>query len=113
MDEEGEEDGDAEGGVGVVGRVGDEAFGEFMQGDSDAGLEADGEEGVGGDVVVVVVRVVVVGGGGGGGVCFVEGGAVFEGCGTVVWIVFVGDGVVSCRGFLEVCLRPRFLGDVL
>lgn len=56
MDEESEEDGDAQAGIGVVGCVGDEAFWDFVEGDCDAGLEADGEEGVGGDVVVVGVR---------------------------------------------------------
>ena len=55
MDEEGEEDGEAEARVGVVGGVGDEAFGEFVEGYGDGGLEADGEEGVLGDVVVVQV----------------------------------------------------------
>lgn len=60
MDEEGEEDGEAEGGVGVVGCVGDEAFGDFVEGDGRAGLEADGEEDVGGDVVVVLGGGVVV-----------------------------------------------------
>lgn len=54
MDEEGEEDGEAERGVGVVGCVGDEAFGDFVQGDGGAGLQADGEEDVGWDVVVVL-----------------------------------------------------------
>lgn len=54
MDEEGEEDGDAEGGVRVVRRVGYEAFGELVQGDGEGGLQADGEEGVLRDVVVVV-----------------------------------------------------------
>lgn len=53
MDEKRHEDAEAEFGVGVVGGVGDEAFGEFVQGDGDGGLEPDGEEGVGGDVVVV------------------------------------------------------------
>lgn len=59
MDEEGEKDGEAQGGVSVVGCVGDEAFGDFVEGDGDAGLEANGEEGVGGDVVVVLVAAVV------------------------------------------------------
>lgn len=58
VDEEGEEDGHAEGWVRVVRGVGDEAFGEFVERDGDGGLEADGEEGVGGDVVVVFVWVV-------------------------------------------------------
>ena len=65
VDEEGEEDGEAECGVGVIGGVGDEAFGNFVEGDSAAGLEADGEEDVGRDVVVMLllvggVRVIVV-----------------------------------------------------
>ena len=55
MDEEGEEDGEAEAWVRVVGGVGDEAFGEFVQGYGDGGLEADGEEGILGDVVVMQV----------------------------------------------------------
>lgn len=55
MDEESEEDGDTEAGVSVVGSVCDEAFWNFVEGDGDASLEADGEEGVGGDVVVVGV----------------------------------------------------------
>lgn len=38
VDEEGEEDGHAQFWVGVVGRVGDEAFGELVQGDGDGGL---------------------------------------------------------------------------
>lgn len=48
----------------MVGGVGYEAFGEFVEGYGDGGLEADGEEGVGGDVVVVagLFGVVVVGG---------------------------------------------------
>lgn len=75
MDEESEEDGDAEAGVGVVGSVGDEAFWDFVEGDGDACLEADGEEGVGGDVVVVGV-------GGGGGV----GGVGGEGCMAVLFV---------------------------
>ena len=54
VDEEGEEDGEAEGGVGVVGCVGDEALWDLVQGDGGGGLEADGQEGVGGDVVVVL-----------------------------------------------------------
>ena len=53
MDEERHEDAEAEFGVCVVGGVGDEAFGEFVQGDGDGGLETDGKEGVGGDVMVV------------------------------------------------------------
>lgn len=60
MDEEGEEDGEAEGGVGVVGGVGDEAFWDFVEGDGGGGLQADGEEDVGWDVVMVL---------GGVGVC--------------------------------------------
>lgn len=53
MDEEGHEDGEAEGWIGVIGRVGDEALGDFVEGDGDGGLEADGEEGVLWDVVMV------------------------------------------------------------
>lgn len=68
MDEEGEEDGEAEGWVGVVGGVGDEAFWDFVERDGGGGLEADGEEDVGGNVVVVLRRVrgvgMCVGGGG-------------------------------------------------
>jgi len=79
VDKEGEEDGDAEFGVGVVGGVGDEPFGEFVQGYGDGGLEADGEEGVLGDVVVVVL--LVLRGVGGVGVGFVE---------AVVCVVVVG-----------------------
>jgi len=60
VDEEGEEDGEAEGGVGVVGGVGDEAFGNFVQGDCCACLEAEGEEGVGWDVVVVLLGLLVM-----------------------------------------------------
>jgi hypothetical protein len=77
VDEEGEEDGEAEARVGVVGRVGYEAFGDFVESDCGAGLQADGEEGVCGDVVVVLglgglggvggVGGVGAGGGGGGG----------------------------------------------
>lgn len=52
--EEGHEDAKAEGWVRVVGRVGDEAFGKLVQRDGDDGLEADGEEAVGGHVVVVL-----------------------------------------------------------
>ena len=70
MDEEGKEDGDAEAGVGMVGGVGYEALWEFVKGDGYGGLEADGKEGVGGDVVMVAG----LGGGGGVGVGFVEVG---------------------------------------
>ena len=86
MDEEGEEDGEAEARVGVVGGVGDEAFGEFVEGYGDGGLEADGEEGVLGDVVVVQVRGCGCGVGGGG--CFVGVGFVE----VVVRMVVVGGG---------------------
>lgn len=71
MDEEGEKDGEAEVGVGVVGRVGDEAFGKFVQGDGYGGLKADRKEGIGGDVVMVVLGFVA--GSGFVGVSFVEG----------------------------------------
>ena len=54
VDEESHEDGEAERGVRVVGCVGYEAFGQLVQGDGDGGLEADGHEGVFGDVVVVL-----------------------------------------------------------
>lgn len=54
MDKKREEDAEAEGGVGVVRGVGDEAFWDFVQGDGGAGLETDGEEDVGWDVVVVL-----------------------------------------------------------
>jgi hypothetical protein len=68
VDEESEEDGEAEGGIGVVSCVGDEAFGNFVEGNGGGGLEADGEEDVGWDVVVVLRAVGVrVGGGRGGG----------------------------------------------
>jgi len=60
VDEEGEEDGEAEGGVGVVGGVGDEAFGDFVQGDCCACLETEGKEGVCWDVVVVLLGLLVV-----------------------------------------------------
>lgn len=59
MDEEGEEDGEAEGGVCVVGCVGYEAFGDFVEGDCAAGLQAYGKEDVGWDVVVVLVDCVI------------------------------------------------------
>ena len=94
MDEEGEEDGEAEARVGVVGGVGDEAFGEFVEGYGDGGLEADGEEGVLGDVVVVVLLLLlllllVLRG---VGVGFVEG--------VVVVVIFVviggGEGLGAC-----------------
>lgn len=69
MDEEGEEDGEAEARVGVIGGVSDEAFGDFVEGDGGASLEADREEDVRWDVVVVfgvsTVRGVGVGVGGG------------------------------------------------
>lgn len=65
MDEEGEEDGEAQARVGVVGGVGYEALGEFVQGYGDGGLQADGEEGVLGDVVVVIRGCAGVGMGGG------------------------------------------------
>lgn len=54
MDEEGEEDGESQSGIRVVGGVGYEAFGDFVQGDGGGCLEADGEEGIGGDMVVVL-----------------------------------------------------------
>ena len=57
MDEEGQENGEAEAGVGVVSRIGDETFGDFMEGDGDASLQADGEESISGDVVVVLLCV--------------------------------------------------------
>jgi len=60
VDEEGEEDGEAEGWVGVIGCVRDEALGYLMQGDCARGLEAEGEKDIGGDVMVVVVVVVVL-----------------------------------------------------
>lgn len=41
----------------MVGGVGDESLGEFVQGYSDGGLEADTEEGVCGDVVVMMLRI--------------------------------------------------------
>jgi len=83
VDEERHEDAEAEFRVGVVGGVGDEAFGEFVQGDGDGGLETDGKEGIGWDVMVVglggvvgwvsavlvfAVAFRIVGGVGGGGV---------------------------------------------
>lgn len=43
----------------MVGGVGDEALGDFVQRDSGGGLQADGEKDVVGDVVVVLGRVVV------------------------------------------------------
>jgi len=52
--EEGEEDGEAEGRVCVVGSVSDEAFGDFMQRNGCAGLEAEGKENICWDVVVVL-----------------------------------------------------------
>ena len=54
MDEEREEDGKAQPWIGVVSGEGDEAFGEFVQGYCHAGLQANGEKGIGGDVVVVL-----------------------------------------------------------
>lgn len=42
MDEERDEDGDAETGIGVVGGKGDEALGEFVEQNRDAELEAKG-----------------------------------------------------------------------
>jgi len=60
VDEEGEEDGEAEGGVGVVGGVGDEAFGDLVQGDCRACLKAKREECVRWDVVVVLLGFLVV-----------------------------------------------------
>jgi len=60
VDEEGEEDGEAEGGVGVIGGVGDEAFGNLVEGDGCACLEAERKEGVCWDVVVVLLRLLVV-----------------------------------------------------
>ena len=96
VDEEGEEDGEAEFGVGVVGGVGDEALGEFVQGDGDGGLEAEGEEGVGGDVVVVAWFAGLCGVRGccgGVGVGFVEGGG--GGVGWWGWCV-VGVILMLC-----------------
>ena len=61
MDEEGEEDGEAEGWVGVIGCVRDEALGYLMQGDCARGLEAEGEKDIGGDVMVVVVLLLLLG----------------------------------------------------
>lgn len=55
VDEEGDEDGDAEFGVGVIRGIGDEAFGEFVEGDGNGGLEANFHEGVRGDVMVVMM----------------------------------------------------------
>jgi len=56
---QGHENGEAEGRVGVVGGVCDEALRELVQRDGDAGLQPEGHESVCGDVVVVVVRRVV------------------------------------------------------
>lgn len=64
MDEESHEDSEAEFRIGVVGGEGDEPFGQFVKGDSDGGLEADGKEGVGGDVVVVLLLGIIVDRGG-------------------------------------------------
>lgn len=55
MDEQRQKDRKAKLGVRVVGGIGDEAFGQFVQGDGDGGLQADGEEGIGRDVVMMEV----------------------------------------------------------
>lgn len=86
----------------MVGGVGDETFGEFVQGYREGGLEADGEEGVGGDMVVVDFGVVAVGRGGivvvvGG--FGVEGGGAVGGVGGLVragWVEGGAGGEVSC-----------------
>lgn len=54
MDEECHEDAEAEGRVGVVGGVGDEAFGEFVEGNGDGSLKANREKGIGRYVVMVL-----------------------------------------------------------
>lgn len=54
MDEQGHEDVEAQGRVGMVRCVRDEAFGEFMQRYGDGCLQSDREEGVGRDVVVML-----------------------------------------------------------
>ena len=46
----------------MVGRVGDETFGDFVESDGDAGLEADGKEDIGRDVVMVLGWCVAIGG---------------------------------------------------
>ena len=53
MDCECDEDCETELGVGVVGGVGDEAFREFVDGNGDGCLEAEGQEGVLWDMVVM------------------------------------------------------------
>lgn len=95
MDEEGEEDGEAEGGVGVVGCVGYKAFGDFVEGDGAGGLEAYAHEYVFGDVVVVacgvvvaVILIVVVGSMGGAGGC--------GGCGGRAAVLVKLLDVVGC-----------------
>lgn len=72
----------------MVGRVGYEAFWDFVEGDSDAGLEADGEEDVGWDVVVVLRGAGCAGGWGWMGVRVGVG----VGMGVVVIVVRVGGG---------------------
>lgn len=54
MDEQSHEDIESQGRVGVVCCVGDEALGEFMQGNGNGGLQPYGEEGIGRDVVVML-----------------------------------------------------------
>ena len=53
MDEESHEDREAQGGVDVICGVGDESFGEFVEGDGNGSLETDGHERVFSDMVVV------------------------------------------------------------
>ena len=56
MNEESQEDGNAQCGIGVVGSIGNEAFRELVQGDGNRCLETDGEEGVLWNVVMVMIR---------------------------------------------------------
>ena len=97
VDEEGHEDGEAEVGVCMVGGEGDEAFGEFVQGDGDGGLETNAEEGVCGDMMMVLMLGV---GGGAGAVGLgrlADSVPVFEVRGGVVW-VSGRERYTGCRG---------------
>jgi hypothetical protein len=55
MNEKGEEDGESQSWVRVVGRIRNEALWDFVKGDGYAGLHANGKERIGGHVMMVLV----------------------------------------------------------
>lgn len=60
VDEQGEEDGHSEGRTSVVGGVGNKAFGQFVESNSEGGLKAYRQERILGDVVMVLLRLLLI-----------------------------------------------------